>query len=102
MSRLVLGTICGLIFGVVVVLTMLPMEFTDKRDALLGAFTNRASLGFIIGAAKLPLPGWASGLIFGFLLSLPSAIITKAYIPIIALGLIGGALIGSIVNRWGK
>jgi len=101
MSRLLLGSICGLVFGIAVVLMMLPMEFPDKRAALIGAFLNRFGVGFVIGAANLPLPGWATGLIFGLLLSLPDAIITKAYIPIITLGLIGGAIIGFIVERWG-
>lgn len=101
MSRLLLGAICGVVFGVAVVLMMLPMEFPDKRAALIGAFLNRFGVGFVIGAAQLPLPGWASGMIFGLLLSLPDAIITKAYAPIIVLGLIGGAAIGFIVERWG-
>ena len=101
MSRVLLGSICGAIFGVAVVLMMLPMEFPDKQAALIGAFLNRFGVGFVIGAANLRLPGWATGLIFGLLLSLPDAIITKAYAPIIVLGLIGGAIIGFIVNRWG-
>ena len=101
MSRILLGAICGVVFGVVVVLTMLPMDFPDKRAALTGAFINRFGVGFVIGAARLRLPGWASGLIFGLLLSLPDAIITKAYVPIILIGLIGGSVIGLIVERWG-
>ena len=101
MSRILLGSICGVVFGVVVVLMMLPMEFPDKRAALIGAFLNRFGVGFVIGAANLPLPGWATGLVFGLLLSLPDAIITKAYAPIIVLGVIGGAIIGFVVNRWG-
>ena len=102
MSKLSLGSICGIIFGVLVVLMMRPMEFPDKTAALLGAFLNRFSVGVVIGAADLPLPGWAQGMIFGLLLSLPDAIITKAYAPIIVLGVIGGAIIGYIVHRWGK
>ena len=102
MSRLTLGATCGVVFGVLVVLMMLPMEFPDKTAALAGAFLNRSGVGFVIGAARLPLPGWATGLIFGLLLSVPDAIITKAYVPIIMLGLLGGATIGFIVNRWGK
>src|SRR5215204_6228622 len=101
MSRLVLGSICGVLFGVLVVLMMLPMEFPDKTAALIGAFLNRFGVGFVIGTANLPLPGWAAGIIFGLLLSLPDAIITKAYAPIIVLGIIGGAVIGFVVNRWG-
>jgi hypothetical protein len=101
MSRLLLGAICGIVFGTVVVLTMLPMEFADKRAALIGAFLNRFAVGFVIGASRLPIPGWAAGMLFGALLSLPDAIITKAYVPIIVLGLIGGLMIGFVVDRWG-
>jgi hypothetical protein len=94
--------ICGIIFGLVVVATMLPLSFEDKTAALTGAFLNRFAIGFVIGAARLPLPGWASGLVFGLLLSLPDAIITKAYAPILVLGAIGGTLVGFVVERWGS
>ena len=56
MSRLLLGIICGLVFGAVAVATMLPLQFEDKRAAMLGAFINRFSVGLVIGAATLPLP----------------------------------------------
>jgi hypothetical protein len=101
MSRLLLGSICGVIFGAIAVATMIPLQFEDKRAAMLGAFLNRFSIGFVIGAALLPLPFWASGLVFGLLLSLPDAIITKAYAPIIGLGVIGGLIIGFVVGAWG-
>jgi hypothetical protein len=55
----------------------------------------------VIGAATLPLSGWLTGLIFGLLLSLPDAIITKAYAPILGLGTIGGLIIGAVVAAWG-
>jgi len=80
---------------------MLPLTFNDKTAALTGAFLNRFAIGFVIGAARLPVPGWANGLIFGVLLSLPDAIITKAYAPILILGAIGGLVIGIIVEKWG-
>ena len=102
LQRVLLGSICGAVFGALVVLLMLPMEFSDKSAALLGAFLNRFGVGFVIGAAKLPFPGWATGATFGLLLSLPDAIITKAYAPIMILGVIGGAIIGFVVNRWGR
>lgn len=101
MSRLVLGTLCGLVFGAIAVGTMVPLTFADKRAAMLGAFVSRFAIGFVIGAATLPLPGWAMSLVFGLLLSLPDAIITKAYAPILGLGAIGGLIIGVVVNRWG-
>lgn len=102
MQRLTLGILCGLIYGALSAASMLPLQFSDKRAALLGAFINRFSIGFVLGAIKLPLPGWAGGLIVGILLSLADAIITKAYIPIIAFGAVGGTLVGWIVQRFGR
>jgi len=80
---------------------MLPLTFEDKTAALIGSFLNRFAIGFVIGAARLPIPSWANGLIFGILLSLPDAIITKAYAPILILGAIGGLIIGVIVGKRG-
>lgn len=101
MSRLLLGTICGVVYGAMSAASMLPLEFADKRAALAGAFLNRFAIGFVIGAARLPLPAWAGGIIFGLLLSLPDAFITKAYAPILILGAVGGLVISLIVNKWG-
>src|SRR5437588_12173420 len=102
MLRLMLGTSCGLVYGALSAASMLPLSFPDKRAALLGAFINRFSIGFVIGAISLPWPGWLSGLAIGLLLSLADAIITKAYVPIIVLGAIGGTVIGWIVQRFGR
>ncbi|HEY2912073.1 MAG TPA: hypothetical protein VGK21_01825, partial [Candidatus Angelobacter sp.] len=101
MSRLVLGVVCGLVFGAVDIAIMLPMAFPDKRAAITAAFIARFGIGFAIGAARLPWPGWLVGLVFGLLLSIPDAIITKAYAPIIGMGAIGGTVIGFLVARFG-
>ena len=101
MSRILLGAISGVVYGGLSAASMLPLSFTDKSAALLGAFLNRFAIGFVIGAARLPLPSWAQGLIFGILLSLPDAIITKAFAPILILGALGGTIIGLIVGKWG-
>jgi len=101
MSRLVLGVVCGLIFGVIDIAIMLPMSFPDKRAAITAAFIARFGIGFAIGAARLPWPGWLVGLVFGLLLSVPDAIITKSYAPIIGMGAIGGTIVGFIVSRFG-
>ncbi len=102
MSRVMLGVICGLVFGVVDVGIMLPMSFPDKKAAITAAFIARFGIGFVIGAARLPWPGWAVGLTFGLLLSIPDAIITKAYGPILGMGIVGGTIIGMIVARFGS
>jgi len=102
MSKLMLGTLCGLIWGALSAASMIPLEFTDKKAALLGAFINRFAIGFVLGVAKLPVPAWLNEVILGILLSLPDAIITKAYAPILVLGAIGGIVISLIVNKWGR
>ena len=102
MTRLTVGILAGVIYGALSAASMIPLQFPDKRAALLGAFINRFSIGFVIGAVALPWPGWASGLVIGILLSLADAIITKAYAPIIVLGAIGGAIIGWVVQRFGR
>jgi hypothetical protein len=96
-----LGIIAGLIFGAVSVAMMLPMSFPDKRAALLAAFINRFGIGLVIGCVTLPgWPGWGIGLLFALLLSLPAAIISKAYAPILILGSVGGAIIGGLIHGW--
>lgn len=101
MSKILLGIICGIVFGGISVATMIPLEMEDKRTAMAGAFVNRFAIGFAIGAANLPMALWLSGLLFGVLLSLPDAIITKAWIPILTIGAIGGIAIGLIIGAWG-
>ena len=101
MSKIILGLICGVVFGIIDILIMLPMAFEDKKAALAGAFVNRFSIGFVVGAADLPLASWLNGLLFGLLLSLPDAIITKAWAPIMGMGAVGGIVIGLIIGKWG-
>ena len=96
MSRFVLANLCGLAFGAVTVLSMLPMTFPDKRAALLGAFFNRYAIGFVIILIDIPCSGWLIGLTIGILLSLPPAIITRVYAPILGIGAVGGIIIGLI------
>lgn len=94
------GVVAGLVFGAIAVAMMLPLPFPDKTAALLGAFASRFGIGLVIGCVKLPWPGWAIGLLFGLLLSLPDAIITKAYAPILIAGAIGGLVIGGLIHGW--
>jgi hypothetical protein len=102
MPRLTLGVICGLVYGALSAASMIPLHFPDKRAALIGAFVNRFSIGFVIGAVALPWPGWAVGLTMGVLLSLADAVITKAYAPILVLGAVGGTITGVIVQKFGR
>jgi len=101
MSPIAFGVVAGLAFGLVDVLLMLPLKFPDKRRALLGAFLSRFAIGFLIPLCKLPLPMAASGAVVSLLISLPDAVITKSYVPILAGGLVGGLLIGWLAGHFG-
>ena len=99
MTRVMLGLLSGVAFGTVAVAMMLPLSFPDKRAALTAAFLDRFAIGFVICVADLAWPGWAVGLFFGLLMSAPSAIVTKAWAPILGLGAVGGIAIGLVVAR---
>ena len=108
MSRLAIGLLAGVLYGALSAASMIPLEFADKRAALIGAFLNRLSIGVVIGAVigapqieALRIPPWAVGLAVGLLLSAADAVITKTYAPILILGALGGAAIGWVVGRFG-
>jgi hypothetical protein len=102
MTRIGLGALLGLSIGIIDVLLMLPLPFPDKRAALLGAFCARFALGFFAATVRLPWSPVATGILVGVLTSLPDAIITKAYAPIMLTGVAFGAIAGWIVGRWAK
>ena len=100
MNRTKFGVLAGLAFGGFDVLLMSPLEFPDKQRALLGAFLSRFAVGFLISWIRAPLPLWLAGAIVGLLISLPEAVITGSYAPILCLGIVGGSCLGWATNRW--
>lgn len=86
--------IYGLLFGLIDASLMLPLEFENKALAMTGAFLQRFAIGFIIPFVDLPLSGTLKGTVTSLLISVPTAVITGSYIPIITTGVIGGAIIG--------
>jgi len=100
MSHQWLGVIAGLVFGALTVGLMARMVFPDRAAALGAAFVERFAIGAVIGCVQLPWPGWLVGVSFGLLLSIPSAIITKTYVPILVMGSLGGLVIGGIIHGW--
>ncbi|MFC1990772.1 hypothetical protein ACFLU9_01305 [Chloroflexota bacterium] len=101
MSSITLGIVCGLAFGVIDVLIMIPMKVEDRRkkiEALVGAFTERFMLGFIIPNISIGLHPIATGALLGLGLSLPTALIVRVYAPIVGIGVVGGIIIGFITT----
>jgi hypothetical protein len=99
MSRIKTGIIAGIAFGIIDIIPMFFMNIPDRNLAITGAFINRFAIGFIIPNTTLPFPGWATGFLIGLLLSLPDAIITGVYGPILGFGIIGGIVVGFLVNQ---
>jgi len=101
MNSILLGIILGAIYGAVVVAPMTKMTFSDKQAAIAGAFINRFAIGFLIPNALVGINPLIRGLVLGIVLSLPDALITKSYKPIIGLGIVGGSIIGIITQLAG-
>jgi hypothetical protein len=97
LSLLLFSLLAGIIFGALAVVLMLPMQFPNKRTALMAAFASRFAIGFLVPLVGLPIAGLLKGALIGFLVSLPDAILTRAYIPILVVGAVGGAFIGWVV-----
>ncbi len=98
MSNILKGFIAGTIFGIVSIIPMFFMTFEDKTRAIAASFISRFAIGFIIFNMELPIPGWVKGGLVGLVLSLPDALITKQYPPILGLGLIGGIVCGFLAK----
>src|ERR1700749_4697354 len=98
MTNLTKGVIAGLIFGIISIIPMFFMKFENKTNAMTASFISRFAIGFIIFNLELPIPGWAKGALVGLVLSLPDALVTKQYAPIIGLGLIGGLICGFLAK----
>jgi hypothetical protein len=101
MDAIWLGLLCGLGFGLLDVLVMLPMKMENRRkkiEAVTSAFIERFMLGFLIPNVNLGIHPIMVGVLLGLTLSLPSAIITRAYTPIVGIGVAGGIIIGVIAH----
>ena len=101
MNKIILGTICGLVFGIIDVLVMIPLKYENNRkrsEAMSAAFVERFMIGCLIPNVDLGIHPALIGLLLGVGLSLPSAIITRAYVPIIGIGIVGSVIIGLIIG----
>lgn len=94
MTNITKGIIAGVILGIASLIPMFFMKFENKATAMTASFIARFAMGFVIMNMPLPMPGWAKGALVGIVLSLPDALITKAYAPILGMGLIGGIICG--------
>jgi hypothetical protein len=100
MPALVFALVAGLAFGVTDVLLMIPLNLPNKKTAMIGAFLSRFAIGFLIPLVKAPMSPSLIGGMVGLLISLPDAVITKSYVPILIGGVVGGVIIGWASGKW--
>jgi hypothetical protein len=91
--------LAGLAAAVVATAAMIPLPFpaaAEKRLAMISAFVDRFFLGLVIGPAArgLDANGLVVGAVLGLGLSLPTAMITRSYGPILVLGTLLGLAVG--------
>ena len=101
MNPVTLGIAFGIGFAVFDLATMSPLPWPTPRqkiEALSAAAIERFMIGLLIPTTDLGTPRWLTGVILGVTLSVPSAIITKAYQPIIGIGLVAGLILGILAQ----
>jgi hypothetical protein len=101
MNNIIFGLLAGIAFGLISVLIMIPIKFENNRerhDAMVGAFIDRFMIGIIIPNITFGINPIITGILLGFGLSLPSAIISRAYAPILIIGILGGLIIGYLTE----
>ena len=96
---LVFSLLAGLVFGTISAGSMIKIEapsLRQKREAMAAAFVDRFLIGFVVGpvAKGLGASGLLIGALLGLGLSVPSALITRAYLPILLIGTVGGLAVG--------
>ena len=101
MRRPELGIVLGLALGTLDVLVMLPLKFDDNRrriEAMSSAYVERFLIGLLVPNVALGGHPAVTGSLLGFGMSVPSAIITRTYVPILGLGTVAGLAAGLVTQ----
>jgi hypothetical protein len=96
------GIICGAIAGVIDVIPMILQNLT--WDANLGAFSMWVIVGFLTSTSSLKINYILKGLLYSFLVLIPSAFLIGwqepvSLIPIFMMTIILGSLLGFILSK---
>lgn len=101
MNRILLGILCGIVFGAMDASMVIFGKGPDKSmTMILQAFLSRFALGILAANVNFRLNSVVSGAIVGLLISLPDAVAMKSYPGILGTGLVFGALTGTAVKLW--
>jgi len=103
MNPVLLGMLCGVVFGVAdVLMTVLGSHPDVSRSTLWQAFSSRLAIG-VLGANVSPgIDCVISGAVAGLLISLPDAFALHSYLGVLGTGLVFGALAGWAAKKWAR
>ena len=75
-KRVLIATICGIIFGIICMLfaTSNPDAAELSTSIIITIIISRTLLGFTIGISALRIVWWLHGIILGFITSIPMAL----------------------------
>lgn len=79
MNRVLLGILCGILFGAIDASMVLLGKPEKSTTVLLQAFCSRFVLGILAANVTFRLHPALSGAIVGLLISLPEALVMKSY-----------------------
>lgn len=100
MKRVFIGMLAGIVLGLIDVLTILPVPLPNKSLVLLGAFSNRFTIGLFSATTTLGFPGWLQGACIGFLISILPAVTNPGFaLFILSIGAAGGLLTRIATDR---
>ena len=92
MNPVLLGMLCGVVFGVAdVLMTVLGSHPDVSRSMLWQAFSSRLAIGVLGANVSLGIDRVISGAVAGLLISLPDAFALHAYLGVLGTGLVFGA-----------
>jgi hypothetical protein len=94
----------GLACAAVDTALMSPLTFPtqgDKRVAMTAAFLERFVLGLSIGPVTRALggPGLLTGPAFALAASVPTALITRSWAPVLGVGVLNGLAVGAAYDQ---
>jgi len=103
MKNVKIGIIFGILAGIIDVIPMIFQGFS--WDANLSAFTMWVIAGFFIATSKMNINNNIKGILTSFLVLIPAGILIGAQepfslLPISAMTLILGALLGYLIGRF--
>ena len=101
MNPLLVGVLCGVVFGIAdVLMTVLGAHPDVSRSMLLQAFTSRFAIGILGVNVSLGIERVLASALAGLLISLPDAFSLHSYVGVLGTGIVFGAIAGWAGNRW--